>query len=283
MKELISAALLLASVSAFAQQDTAKPPTYGWKHSIVAGVTATQVSYTDWSQGGENALAYGATLDGKSTDDLEAINWGNEYKFAYGQTRLGDQGLRKTDDRIDIASVMSYKTGWVVNPYFSATLKTQFSRGYKYDAAGTSTAVSDFFDPAYLTQTAGAAYSPIPEVKTRLGVGVREILAPHFAALYTDDPATPELEKSKVDGGFESVTEVNWKFDENVLFTSKLELFDAFKHLDQVIVHNDNMLTMRISKYFVTILEVQLVNERAVSPRTQVKETLSLGFTYTLL
>ena len=282
MKRLFLALLFFAA-NAWAQQDTAKPPTYGWTHSVVAGLTATQVSFTDWSQGGENALAYSATLNGKSVNDQQLINWANEYKFAYGQTRLGDQGLRKTDDMIDISSVVSYKTGWIVNPYLSATLKSQFTRGYKYDATGTSTAVSDFFDPAYLTQTAGATYQPIPELKTRLGAGLREILASRFAALYTDDPATTTLEKSKVDGGLESVTEANWKIEENILFTSKLELFDPFKHLDQVVVRNDNTLTMKISKYLVTIVDVQLINERLITPRTQVKETLALGFTYTLL
>lgn len=275
--------LCLAAVPVIAQQDTAKPPAYGWMHSLVAGLTATQVSYTNWSQGGENALAYGLSLDGKSTNDQELVKWVNDYKFAYGQTRLGDQGLRKTDDRLELSSLVSYQTGGVVNPYFAATLKTQFTRGYKYDATGISTAVSDFFDPAYLTQTAGATYQPSPEVKTRLGVGLREILAPKFALFYTDDPTTAEVEKSKVDAGLESVTEVNWKIEENILLTSKLELFDAFKHLDQVIVRNDNMLTMKINKYLVTILEFQLINDRQVNPKTQIRQTLALGFTYLLI
>ena len=283
MKKMMFVILCFGTVIAFAQQDTAKPPTFGWTHSLIASLTATQVSYTNWSQGGENSLAYGLSLDGKSTNTQELIKWVNDYKFAYGQTRLGDQGLRKTDDRIELSSLVNYQTGGVVNPYFAATLKTQFTRGYKYDAGGTSTAVSDFFDPAYLTQTVGAMYQASPEVKTRLGVGLREILAPKFALFYSDDPATPEVEKSKVDAGLESVTEINWKIEENILFTSKLELFDAFKHMDQVIVRNDNMLTMKISKYLVTILELQLINDRQVNPRTQVRQTLALGFTYMLL
>ena len=283
VKKWLFMVALMTVFTARAQQDTATTPTYGWTHSLVSSLTATQVSYTDWSQGGDNALAYAISIDGKSTKSSEFINWANGYKFAYGQTRLGDQGFRKTDDRIDIASEVSYKTGWILNPYFSATLKSQFTRGYKYDATGTSTAVSDFFDPAYLTQTAGVTYQPMPEVKTRLGAGLREILAPKFALLYTDDPTTSDLEKSKVDGGLESVTEVNWKIAENILFTSKLELFDAFKHLDQVIVRNDNMLTMKINKYLVTTVEVQLINERQISPKTQIKQTLSLGFSYTLI
>ncbi len=276
-------ALLFLSANVWAQQDTAKPPTYGWTHSVIASLTLTQVSYTDWSQGGDNSLAYTAGLNGKSVDSARIVNWENTYKFSYGQSRLGNQSLRKTDDMIDLASVVTYKSSWVVSPYFSATLKSQFSRGYRYDATGTSTAVSDFFDPAYLTQTAGAAYQPIPEVVTRLGAGLREVFASEFASIYTDDPTTAAIEKSRIEGGLESTTELNWKIEDNILLAAKLELFDPFKHLDRVVVRSDNTLTMKISKYLVTIVNVQFINEPDISPRTQIKETVSLGFAYALL
>ena len=41
-----------------AQQDTVAAPKYGWIHSLVGTLTATQVAFTDWTQGGDNALAW---------------------------------------------------------------------------------------------------------------------------------------------------------------------------------------------------------------------------------
>lgn len=38
---------------------------------------------------------------------------------------------------------------------------------------------------------------------------MREILTSVYTA-YSDDPGTPEIEKTKVDGGIESVTEIEW-------------------------------------------------------------------------
>lgn len=267
---------------AMAQQDTASAPTYGWVHSLVGTLTATQVAFTDWTQGGENSLAWALGGDGKSTNEQEQTSWTNSYKLGFGQTRLGDQGIRKTDDRIDLETMLTYKLGGKVSPYAAATLKTQFAKGYKYDAQGASTAVSQFFDPAFMTQAVGVVYQPITELKTRFGVGLREILTSDFPG-YADDPATLEVEKTSVRGGLESVTEFAWKLDENVGFSSKLEMFSAFKKLDEVIVRSDNTLSAKVSKYITVLLNLQLLNEKAVSPRTQVKETLAIGLSYSFL
>jgi hypothetical protein len=86
-----------------------------------------------------------------------------------------------------------------------------------------------------------------------------------------------------VNGGLESVTELAWQIDENVTFGSKLEMFSTFTKLDEVIVRSDNTLAAKVSSLITVMLNVQLLNERAISPRTQVKEVLALGLSYTFL
>ena len=152
---------------------------------MIISANITQISFTDWAQGGENSLAYALFLEGKSTYTKNKIEWVNSYKFGYGQARLGSQSIRKTDDKIDLESVLTYKIGVYINPYASATLKTQFMEGVTFDASGHAKPVSNFFDPAYLTQAVGVGYQPIPEVKTRLGAALREIVANIFAKTYT--------------------------------------------------------------------------------------------------
>ena len=229
MKPLLCSLFLLTSIGL--AQDSSKTPVYGWKHNLVSGLTLTQVAFTDWAQGGENALSYTLSADGKSVDDQEPTNWTTTYKFAFGQTRLGSQGLRKTDDLIDLSTVLTFKLNTYINPYVAATFKTQFAKGYMYDATGVETEVSKFFDPAYLTQSAGLGYQPIKEFRTRLGAGLREVITDQFNQ-YADDPATVEVEKTSVDGGLESVSNVDLPIDDNVLFTTQLELFAPFKRLD---------------------------------------------------
>lgn len=278
MKKAILITLALVSANTFAQTDTVKVPPYGWTHGMVAALTLSQIAFTNWAAGGDNALAWALTVDGKSIDDQEKTTWTNNYKFAFGQARLGDGNLRKTDDKIDLESILSYKMTQYVNPYAAVTFKSQFAKGFKYPN-NVETPVSKFFDPAYITESVGAGIQATKEIKTRLGFALRETFANQFAAIYTDDPATPGVEKSKVEGGMESVTDVDWKISENILFTSKLELFAPFKKIDHVDIRSDNKLTMAVNKYITANVGVQLLNV-APFPRTQVKETIAIGLTY---
>jgi hypothetical protein len=232
-------------------------------------------------QGGENALSYTLWLGGTSAQKMEMTEWSNSYKLAFGQTRLGSQGLRKTDDEIFFESLLIYKMGVYINPYVSATLRTQFAKGYVYPN-NIETPVSKFFDPAYLTQSVGLAYKPIPEVTTRFGVALREVITSDYTG-FADDPATTEIEKTKINGGMESVTDVNWNFAENMLFTSKLELFSPFKAIEKVIIRSDNTISAKVNKYVTTSLNVTLINDVNVSPYTQIKQVLAIGLSYTLL
>ena len=285
MKTILSLLFLIAASIGLAQEPQPVVPTLAdtsWKHTMILSANITQISFTDWAQGGENALAYALFLEGKSTYAVDVIEWVNSYKFGYGQAKLGAQAIRKTDDMIDLGSVFTYKIGTIINPYASISLKTQFSEGVKYDAAGKAVPVSNFFDPAYIIQSAGVGYQPVPEVKTRLGAALREILTRNYTG-YSDDPTTTRVEKEKVEGGVESVTEVVWTVMENVVLHAKFELFAPVKHFSQTTIRSDNSLSAKINKFLSVNLNVQLINDPPVQARTQVKQALALGFNFTLI
>ncbi len=280
----ITILLLSTSVASYAQDTTAKPPPeYGWKHSLVSGLSLTQVSYKNWTKGGENSLAYTLSLDGKATMTEDMVLWENQYRLAYGQARLGNKELRKTDDVIDIASVFTYVVAEKLNPYASATFKSQFTTGYQYDANDVATAVSKFLDPAYFTQAVGIRYQPMPEVRTRLGVGLREVITDEYSSFnYADDPKTGEIEKTSVNGGIESVSDIEWVVMENVLFTSQLAVFEPFSDMDHPIVNNKNKLTGKINSYLSAMFEFELIYDDVVSHQVQLREGISLGLSYNL-
>jgi hypothetical protein len=151
------------------------------------------------------------------------------------------------------------------------------------DGAGNETPVSKFFDPGYLTQSAGVGYQPVKEIKTRFGVALREIATSTYWT-YANDPNTPPQDRVKirVDGGFESVTDLELKLDDNLLIRSKLELFSPIRKPSDATLRMDNALTATVSKYIVVLLNVMLINDERASTRLQVKEMLSIGLSYTL-
>jgi hypothetical protein len=286
MKRITVVLLLVLVGRAWSQAPAPQKPDsskWGWKHSVVSGLTLTQVSLKDWAQGGEDALAWTIRLYGLSKLEDTSYFWGNSYKMTYGQARLGNQTTRKTEDRLEFESVFTYKLGTEINPYISATLKTQFTEGIMIDGSGNSTPVSKFFDPAYLTQSAGFGYRPSATIKSRLGAGIREIVTSTYTS-YANDPSTPlsQRVKTRVDGGIESVTDAELKLDDNLLFRSKLELFAPIRKLGEITMRMDNTLTANVSKYIVVILNVQLINDVNATSRLQEKEVLAIGLSYTL-
>jgi hypothetical protein len=230
--------------------------------------------------GGSNTLAYSVVLQGSSVLTSERTVWTNNYKLAFGQARLGDQGLRKTDDDIYLESLLIYKVGTSVNPYVAATLRTQFAPGYSYDTTPESE-ISKFLDPAYVTQSAGVAYQPVPEFTTRLGAALREVVTSQHNQFATD-LTTHQVRKVWTRGGAESVSELNANVAENIQLVGRLELFAPFQSLDRIIVRNDYSIVAKVNKYISTGLTLDIINDVNVSARTQMKQALALGLTYTL-
>jgi len=257
-------------------------PKYGWEHTLVGAINLAQVSYTNWAQGGENAIAYTLSLSGKSTMQEPSTLWENQYRLAFGQAKLGRQGHKKTEDVIDISSVFTYIVGEKLNPYASATAKTQFATGFKYDDNNMATAVSKFLDPAYFTQAVGIRYQPIEEVRTRLGVALREVVTDKYT-VYADDPKTfPEIEKTGVKGGMEWVTDVEWKMAENILFVSQLSVFAPFSDFGDPVVLNNSKITGKVNDYLSASLGFEMIYDKVVSPKAQYKEGIAIGINYTL-
>ncbi len=261
-------------------RDTTKA--FGWNPEAVTSLSLTQVSFKDWAQGGESALSYGLSFLGRMTHVAEVTDWSNTTKLTYGQTKAGDREFRKTDDEIYFESLLIYHLGTKVNPFGSFTLRTQFAPGYEFSGDTLRTQVSNFFDPGYLTQSVGVAFQPSPILTTRLGGALREVVTSQFNK-QADDPDTPEIEKVKISGGLESVTSLTWEFAENMVLSSRLELFAPFSEFTRVIVRNDNIVAAKVNKVISVNFNIQFVNDVNVSRRTQIKETLALGISYTIL
>lgn len=275
--------LILSITLLYSQEEKKEEPKYGWTKEVVGSLNLTQASFDNWSQGGENSLAWQINFNGKFINDQQIYNWTTTGKLAYGQSKLGDLESRKSIDEIRLESVYIHKLNLYVNPYIAVSGETQFDRGYKYTET-SKVQISNFFDPAYFTQSAGIGFSQKEQFKTRLGAALKETITRDFPVPYADDPDTPDkIEKTKVELGAESVTDYSQKLAENTIFTSKLELFTNFKALNQVDVKWDNIFTAEVSKYVNVNLNFKLFYDRDISLKRQLKQSLAIGLTYTFL
>ncbi len=253
----------------------------GWNNNVVGSLNLTQTNFDNWSQGGENSVSWQFNFNAKFEKNEKQYNWNNSAKISYGKLKVGSQSYRKSVDEIRLETVYTYKLDMYVNPYASATGETQFSKGYIYSVGGDS-AISDFMDPGYFTQSVGLGYSSDDMFKTRLGAALRETVTKKYNQ-YSNDPDTPKIEKTKVEVGIESVTDFSFKLSKNLLFTTNLRLFSNLVQFKQMVVRWDNVVTASVAKYVDVNFNYQIFYDRTVSPKRQIKEALALGLTYTFL
>ncbi len=280
MKKLILLFIMSSGIMIFSQ-DKADSLLNKWIPMGVAGLNISQVAFSNWSQGGEDAVTY--TIVGNFSLDYksETFAFTNALKLAYGQTKLGEDDFRTNDNELYLETVYSRRIGWIVDPYVSNLVRSSLSAGYK-NVNDSMVEIANFFDPGYITQSVGFTYDKVEGFKSRLGAAFQETFTSEHTQ-YSDDKKTiDELEKFKFETGIESVTDVSWNFMENMVYKSKLRLFTRFEAMDVWDVRWDNVISAKVNDIIVVNLNVLVVYEQAQSLRTQIKEALQLGITYTL-
>lgn len=281
MKIFLALFLITFTLSAYAQEIPDSLLKDGWNMTGVVGLNLSQTAFSNWSQGGSNSLAFSAYTN------LGAIYYGfpwklkNRLNVIYGRTKLEDVGYRTTENDIYFESVASRNIGWAVDPYVAVTFRSAVTKGYDYSIEDTSIQIVDFFDPGYITEAIGFTYDKNKIITTRIGLAFQQTFTNRFTG-YTDDPETPEIENFKFDTGIESVTEVNYEFLPNMNYYSFLRLFSRFKSLDVWDVRWDNIITAKVNDYINVNFSVSVLHEISQTRKTQLRESLQLGLSYSL-
>jgi len=253
-----------------------------WIPSMVTGLNVSQIAFSNWTQGGSNALTWTITADVGLDYRTDSWTLRNKLKLAYGRTRLGSQQYMTNDNELFQESVVSYGIGWATDPYISNSIRTTITRGYSYKT-NPPVLIADFFDPGYVTQSLGFTYNKLKFMSTRLGLAVQEVFANKYRQ-YTDNLSTTNtVEPFKLETGFESVSQGKVQIAENILLTSGLRLFTRFESLNVWDVRWDNVLAVRVNSFVNVNFNFLLVYQKDQSLTTQMKEGLQLGLVYTVL
>ena len=171
MKRIITicAAIALVAATAIAQDETPANEKQGtWSTTSTPALKASEFMFNNWSKTGNSQIDVTGTFFGNYKYTHPKFVWDNIVDLAYGYAwqdlAEGDtlfETRRKSNDKIDLTSSISWNAykGWGAS--FLANLKTQFGAGYEYDGIGTNqtqTLVSNFFAPAYLTTALSFEY-----------------------------------------------------------------------------------------------------------------------------
>lgn len=281
MKTVLLILILLLFINlnlTFSQTDTSLKK--GWNPKGVIGIGLSQVALSNWAKGGENLISI--TGISNFADHYYNYPWilRNTLLASLGSTKTGSNNFQTNENGLALENVLIRKINWALDPYISNMIRTTILNGYDY-STDSAYQTSAFFDPGYITQSIGFAFDR-PNFITRLGLAFQETFANKFRQ-YTDDLGTTyENEAFKFQTGIESVTEGNLTVAENIFLTSRLRLFSAFETFDVWDVGWDNTFTAKVNDFLTVNVNALLIYEKSQSPKTQFKEGLNLGITYSV-
>lgn len=278
--------LLLAATSAHAQ-DTSRDST---ATTLSASLAGSQAQFTNWQQGGLNAIALTAGLTGEHERFDDRWEQSYDLNMSIGVVKQDTLALRKSNDLIRLEAALRYRgDGFfrTFEPTIATTFRSQFAPGFNFDRdplKGGRTPpvkVSDFLAPGIFAQSIGLTYDQGTWLKQRFGLGAKQtvVTITRLRPLYN-----MELDDEvRVEGGLESRTDVNRELIPNVRYKSSLGLFAAFNQPDMPDVTWDNILTIKANEWLTTKLEVVVLLDRDVDPGAQVKQVLSVGVLVSLI
>jgi len=284
----------MATTTAMAQSDSAS----AWKTAIIVDLTTTQAAYSDsWVGGEAGSFNWVGNLNGSAEKQLQPrVNFKSTLKMSFGQTHTQDKDTKnwnkpvKSTDLIDWENVARFTFGGYVDPYAAFRVETQFLDA-SFDAK------KRYLNPIKLTESGGIARvfydKEDGQIMSRLGLAIRQMMDKQI----TDTVALSTQNVSTTDGGFESVTDVSYAFNERLKYTGKLTLYKALFYSEKdavqgtpfendwkaIDVNWENIINAQISKIVTVNLYLQLLYDKQVSVKGRLKETLGIGFVFNLM
>jgi hypothetical protein len=133
-------------------------PPKSWLWTGITGINLNQASFSNWTAGGVNSVAFSAMGKFSANHKKDKFTWNNNLNLLYGMVKNQGETLKKSDDIIELISVLGTDISkkWAFTGYVS--FRSQFADGYDKD--NDSIIISKFMSPGYLTLSPGFRYKP---------------------------------------------------------------------------------------------------------------------------
>src|SRR5690606_25120790 len=131
----------------------------------------------------------------------------------------------------------------------------------------------------YVTQTVGLGKSWTDAYTVRVGGTLKET----FSAArygYADDTETTGIETIRVEPGASLTAEIRQGLMENILLTSRFNLFANFKGADEVDMLWENQVTAKVNSFVSLNAALDVLYDKDLSTSRQVRQTLAIAISF---
>ncbi len=284
MKKLILAWSVFQAMCLTAQE-TAIDSTKHWSVQGQNTLMLNQAAFSNWVGGGANTVGWIAGVNYNFIYKKDKNLLENTVILGYGQNDTQGLGKRKTQDIINLSTNYGYEIGKNWYASVGAGLLTQFAAGYADGNNPSAAKISNFMAPGYVDLGAGFTYRPSENFTMTL----RPANARWTFVLDKDlqKAGTYGLknngDSSLFQFGFYGNAMYKVKLMENINLMNTASVFsDYLDHPERLVLGYSGILNMKINKYISTNVTLDLFYDHNQIKKTQMKQTLGVGFAYNI-
>ena len=282
------------SLHAQKSESQTKDPVGGlWSYSGKASLLFNQTAFSQWASGGVNNISLGISVDYEVHYRENGWSWDTKSSGSYGLSYIqGDKFLKKTNDRLEINSLLGkeFSDTWSYSTILN--FKSQIAHGYRFgtneEGEETRSLRTQFFSPADLQFGVGLYWKKSTDLWLNIAPFTQRIT--FVSRQFTQDLAEDKAYFGVSKGNshlFELGASVSgfYKFEvlENIFIENRLALYTDYlgkpKNID---LDYSLTATMKVNEYISTQLEVQLVYDDNAVKNLQSREVFGVGLSLTL-
>ena len=263
-----------------------------WKNSGNALFLVNQSSFSNWTSGGQSSVSGTLKIDYNFNYSDNGWDWDTKVISNFGLNKIsGSDFLKKTDDRIEINSVLGKKFNndiigrWSYSSFFN--FQTQFAKGYRFgkDANGNPnrTEKSRFFSPATVQLGVGMYWKKSKNLWVNVApmTGKLILVNRRFTENLSENQTYFGVKKggnSRFELGASVRSYYKSEIFENVTMENRLSLYSDYLDRPQNIDFDCTFnFIMKVNQYVSTNLIFQFVYDDNEIRRVQIREVLGVG------
>ena len=263
-----------------------------WKNSGNALFLVNQSSFSNWTSGGQSSISGTLKIDYNFNYSDNGWDWDTKVISNFGLNKIsGSDFLKKTDDRIEINSVLGKKFNndiigrWSYSSFFN--FQTQFAKGYRFgkDANGNPnrTEKSRFFSPATVQLGVGMYWKKSKNLWVNVApmTGKLILVNRRFTENLNENQTFFGVKKggnSRFELGASVRSYYKSEIFENVTMENRLSLYSDYLDRPQNIDFDCTFnFIMKVNQYVSTNLIFQFVYDDNEIRRVQIREVLGVG------
>tara|TARA_B110000977_G_scaffold25412_1_gene31363 strand:- start:2591 stop:3442 length:852 start_codon:yes stop_codon:yes gene_type:complete len=238
-----------------------------------------QSSFDNWVAGGVSNISGAIGINYDFNYSKASWSWDNKIIAAFGITKIKEQDIQKSDDRLEWNSVLGKKAKGYWNYSLFLNFKTQFTDDLNSETKGPTRLLS----PGYLQVGPGMLWRKSDNLKvniapatSKLIVVDKELTLPDAAYFGVEEGKSRRYELGASIGAYYKFTLM-----ENITMENILNLYsDYLGDPQNVDLDYTINIVMGINKYFSTNLAFQAIYDDNAFEGLQTRQVIGLGINY---